>query len=415
MNKPSVLIFNRVYPPGRGATGRVLRDLARGFVKQGWRVTIVTTAPEANKSYDGAVHVVRLKAVAKSKNAFFYLGVWLKFLWTGLFLPRHDLLVTMTDPPLLVVAGRIMARLKKTHHIHWCQDLYPDLLPTLGLKLPSFLMSVFKRLSRRAMKQCDKVVVVGRCMAKHLTHSGIDPGRVAVIPNWPDYELLGPDGAQREGKRKPFQALKSAKDIEGAKPYEELFCDKEPKFRVLYSGNIGRAHPIRTVLDAAQILAKDQPDIEFVFVGDGPRFDRLAQERAQRGLENIRLLPWQPASRLRELMESGDLHLITMNHETAGMLVPCKLYAALAVQRPCILVGPEDSETARVISDFKAGAVVPQGDAIQLAETIRNYRHNSKAWLAAHKGAEQASHVFVPAESIQAWIERAVNVVNAPL
>src|SRR5262249_35654055 len=151
--------------------------------------------------------------------------------------------------------------------------------------------------------------------------------------------------------------------VDGAKSYEELFRDTEPKFRILYSGNLGRAHPVQTILDAATLLAGTNPEIEFVFVGDGPQFDRLAHERARRGLENIRFLPYQPASRLRELMESGDLHLISMSDRAAGLLVPCKLYSALAVGRPCILVGPAQSEVARIIEDFHAGTVVPQGQA----------------------------------------------------
>lgn len=409
MRKPSVVFFNRVYPPARGATGRILRDLARAFARDGWDVTVITTGPRSRTERDGAVRVIRLKATGQGKSLFFYGRVWLKMLLAGLSLPRRDLIVTMTDPPLFVVAGRLVAKAKKSAHINWCQDLYPDLLPAVGMRIPAPVMKFFKVSSRRAMKSCDKVVVVGRCMAKHLTHSGMDPRRVAVIPNWPDAELAG--GATR----RRLLRTKLAEQVSGARPYEKLFRDAEPKFRVLYSGNLGRAHPVQSVLDAAHMLAGRHPEIEFIFVGDGPQYDRLAQERARRGLENIRFLPWQPAARLRELMESGDVHLITMKEDAAGLLVPSKLYSALAVGRPCIFVGPQTSEAARIITDFRAGSVVPQGQAQLLAKTILAYRMSGDAWFAAQTGATRAGQIFVPDESIRAWIDRARAVAKIPV
>jgi len=409
--KPSVVFFNRVYPPSRGATGRMLRDLARAFSDKGWHVTVVTTGSKSRRGYDGAIRIIRVKAPVRTKRMSAYLFVWLRMFWTGLNLPKHDLVVTMTDPPMLVVAGRFIASLKKSRHIHWCQDLYPDIIPALGMNITRSRMGFYKKLSRKSMKRCDKVITIGRCMAKQLTHSGLEPRRVAVIPNWPDNELLLEENSLQL-LRRPVPSLH---DAEGARPFDQLLTDgAERKFRILYSGNLGRAHPVETVLGAAEILAQQHTDIEFVFVGDGQSYERLAQERAKRGLENIRLLPFQPASRLRELMESGDLHLVTMKHESAGMLVPCKLYAALAVARPCIFVGPENSEIARVITDFGAGSVVPQGDASRLAEEIIKYRFDSGVWFKAHEGAAKAGQVFVPEQSYEAWMKRALDVVNPP-
>lgn len=161
MRKPSVVFFNRVYPPGRGATGRVLRDLARGFARDGWDVTVITTGPQSRKERDGAVRVLRIGiSCRRHKGVSFYLKIWMRMLVAGLSMSRPDLIVTMTDPPLFVMAGRIIARMKKCRHMHWCQDLYPDLLPAIGVRVPPKAMQYFKINSRRAMKGCDKVVVM---------------------------------------------------------------------------------------------------------------------------------------------------------------------------------------------------------------------------------------------------------------
>lgn len=427
--RPSVLFINRVYPPARGATGRVLRDLARSFARDGWTVTVLTTGAEAREEKDGPIRVIRIKANLKGKTFLGYYSIWRKLLAAGMKQEAPDLLVTMTDPPMMVVAGSRIAKKKKCRHIHWCQDLYPELLPSLGINLPDFMMDRLSRMAHAAMGRCDRIVAIGRCMARQLANTGLDARKIAVIPNWPDFELMPGFKPPANGNGHPAKKSKKGKMKNGfrrangqknggngqARPFEELFRDGDhPKFRVLYSGTLGRAHPIATVLEAAEILNQQAPDVEFVFVGDGPGQEKLAQERARRGLENIRLLPYQPAHRLKELMESGDVHLISMRHEAAGLLVPSKLYSALAVERPCILVGPVHCETAKVIKDFKAGTVVPQGEPEVLARAITNFMTSSDSWFSAHQGASQAGRVFVPDESISAWIKRARDTVGLP-
>lgn len=403
--KPSVTFVNRVYPPERGATGRVLRDLAVGFVRDGWDVSILTTGEKASQEYDGPIRIIRVKAPLKSKSVLSYLNVWLKLYLKGLSIKAPDLFISMTDPPLLVSAVQRIAKKKGIKHIHWCQDLFPDILPSLGIKLAAYQKRYLKKTSVRAMKACDKIVVIGRDMGKLLIHSGIEARKISVIPNWPDRELVSEVSISKKRK---------LPRVKNARPFDELLKKdaKSPRFRVLYAGNMGRAHPIRPILYAAEKLSVLQPDIEFVFIGDGHNYQRLVRERSKKGLDNLRFLPYQPIETLREVMQSGDLHLVTMRKKAAGMLVPSKFYSAIAVQRPCVLVGPQDCEVANVIRDFECGSVVDQGNVKALVDTIMAYRKDSDKWLNAYEGAQKASKVFVPDESIGAWIKRARMVVG---
>lgn len=408
MRRPSVLFINRVYPPLRGATGRVLRDLARAFAREGWQVTVLASAPRPAREKDGSIRVLRLPGRRKPSGFIGYSWLWLRLLIAALRIPRTDLVITLSDPPMLIVAGQIIKKLKKNRHIHWCHDLYPDLFPALDVRLPGFLIKLLESLARRAMEDCDKIVAVGRCMARSIAIKGIDPRQISFIPNWPDAELVRPPRDAAPGAR-------PTPETNGAKPYEEQIKDESPKFRVLYAGNIGRAHPVKTLLDAAAILDATNPEIEFVFVGDGPKFDFIARERTRRGLHNIRLMPFQPQSRLREVMESGDVHLVSVSDLAAGMMVPCKLYSGLAAGRPCIYVGPPHTEMAKVITDFKAGSVARHGKAEDLASIILNYRMSSDDWFTAHEGAMAAANIFIPKDAIEAWLSRAWSVVELDL
>lgn len=401
MSKPSVLFINRVYPPARGATGRVLSELAESLAREGWAVTVLTTGDKTEQTGANGVIIRRVRAPS-SKHIFSYMVVWAVLFFAAIRQARRDVVITLTDPPMQILIGRFYAWAKGAHHIHWCHDLYPDLFPALGYKLPGMVMRMLNRLSRRSLKSCDRVVVIGQCMAKHLAYTGMDMTRVKVIPNWTDREIVHPDG---------LPPVRVRMDIQGAKSTAALIRDTAPKFRILYAGSIARAHPMQAVLDAAQILSVHS-EIEFLFVGDSPAHERFARERDRRGLTNIKFIPYQPVALLRGLMESGDVHLVTQKPETAGMLVPSKMYAAMTTGRPCLYAGPADTESAKMICDYKAGMVLSPADGKALAEAILLYRMNPDVWEESHFGAVKAASVFYPAASLRTWAKLTQDVVD---
>jgi glycosyltransferase involved in cell wall biosynthesis len=139
------------------------------------------------------------------------------------------------------------------------------------------------------------------------------------------------------------------------------------RFVVLYSGNIGRAHDVTTLVEATKLLAP-RTDIAFVFQGDGAKRAELAL--ATRGLPNVRFVPYQPREKLSESLSAADLHLITLAPNVLGLLEPSKLYGIMAAGRPSVYVGPPRSEVARTIQAEKIGACVENGDAAGLANAI---------------------------------------------
>ncbi len=395
MSRPSILFMNRVYPPVRGATGRLLSDLACEYARKGWSVTVIASGNVAGKEHKDGVRILRVKGKEAPTSSLSYMLIWMRMLLLGLRLKPCDVLVTLSDPPMIIVAGSIIAKLKKSRHVNWCHDLYPDIIPALGIKMPNFLLKNLRLLRIKAMKSCDKIVVCGRCMMKHITREGVGIQKIKVIANWANRELINYEHKIYDGKL----SRGFARRVKNSK-----------RFQVLYAGNIGLAHPIDVVLDAAKILEDRGYDIDFLFVGSGERFDYIADLRAQMCLDNVRLLPYQPVSRLRDILEGGDIHLATMNEEAAGLMVPSKIYSAFAVARPCIFIGFENCEAAQIVSDFGAGLAVPQDDAESLVNAILYFRQSDNAWLDAHNGAIRANAEFKPDICIAEWMNHVGSV-----
>ncbi|MDQ2105655.1 glycosyltransferase family 4 protein, partial [Azospirillum isscasi] len=336
MGVPSILFVNRVFPPDKGATGRCVFDLAERMAAMGWRVTVVadghgpSEAPPGvtvRRAGGGSADVREPPGDARL-TVRGYLAAAARLVHRALRLPRHDVVVTMTDPPLLACAGPLIAARHGAASIHWSQDVYPALLPVLGVRLPEPLMRMAQRASVQALGRHDAVVAIGRCMARRLAAAGVPAERIAVLPNWPDPRIRP---VPRAGN--PFR----------------LEHGLEDRFTVAYSGNMGLAHPMDAVMDAAALLARSDPGIRILLIGEGRRRTAVAEAVERRGLTNVRLLPLQPPERLGESLSAADVHLATMDERAEGLLVPSKVAGALAAGRPCLFLGPAGSDAAALL------------------------------------------------------------------
>lgn len=295
---PSVLFINRVYPPDGAATGQILADLAVTLTTLGWKVTVITSRTVAGaeaKEFRQGVEVIRLKSLPFTRSshwqrALSYLSFYPVVLWRALRLPRTAVVVTMTDPPLLLVLGVFLKWFKRNRLVHWAQDLYPEVAQTLGVVRPEGIFGrLLKKLSTWGLRHHDSIVCIGRCMRERLLARGIDERLIAMIPNWTDTEQVHP----LEADKNPFCS-------DNALPQFPL---------VMYSGNLGLAHPFDAMLAAAKILSAKMPEAQIVFVGEGPNLPYVQSKAQQEQLTNVRFLPFQPREKLVESLSAATIHL----------------------------------------------------------------------------------------------------------
>jgi len=342
---PSILFVNRVFPPDRGASGRCLADLAGRAARAGWRTTVLADGGGPVEAPRG-VTVLRTGGGGLGRPGVRgYLAALARLVARGTALPRHDLVVTMTDPPLLALAGPLLA-LRHGATLHWCHDLFPALLPVVSMRLPAPLARTLEAAMAGALRRHDAVVAIGRCMAQRLSELRVPEERMSVLPNWGDPAI----------RPLPRRASLLRKEL-----------GLGERFVVAYAGNFGLAHPLGALLDAAAAL----PEIAFLLVGDGRGHAAVAE--AACGLENVYRLPFQPAVRLADTLAAADLHVAAMDPRAEGLLVPCKVAGALAAGRPCLFLGPQGSEAALTIREHGCGMVLDPADSAGLVATLRSY------------------------------------------
>jgi len=183
-------------------------------------------------------------------------------------------------------------------------------------------------------------------MAERLVARGVPERTIAVVQNWSGDGDIAPVAAEANAVRAEW----------GYAPAD---------FVVAYSGNLGRAHEVETVLDAARRLA-GRSDVHFLFIGGGHHL-RGVEERGQ---PNIAFRPYQPRERLAQSLGVGDVHWLSLRAEFEGLIVPSKFFGIAAAGRPVIAVTHKRGEIARIVEAHGCGLVVEPGDGEGLARAI---------------------------------------------
>src|SRR5262249_2592415 len=232
---------------------------------------------------------------------------------------RGDVVVVKTDPPMLSVLASVLAPLRGYRTVNWLHDLYPEVAGELGISgLNGRFGRMLAKLRNASLAGATMNVAIGEDMGRRIMGMGIPRERMLVVANWTDDEEIKPSDPALNPLRREWS-------LEG-------------KFVVGYSGNLGRAHDIETLLDAAERL-RANPGIVFLFIGGGRGLRDLETEVAKRQLSNFQFRPYQPRERLSVSLGVADVHWLSLKTGLDGLLLPSKFYGIAAAGRPMIVVG----------------------------------------------------------------------------
>lgn len=353
-----ICFLNRSYWPDTGATGQLLTELAEDLVAQhGCDVTVVTgdsthTATRlAAREVRNGVTIIRARGTRLAPRRFAgraanYLTYFASAAYQTWRQPRHDVVVAMTDPPIIGLTA-LFAR-RGTPFVFFCQDIFPEVAALLEDFRSTTADQILEHVTRYQLKHADRVVALGDTMSARLIAKGADPARIRVIHNWADTTAITP-----APKQNPFALEHGLVD----------------KFVVLHAGNMGMGQGLDVVIDAAA-LTKDRPDLVWLFIGDGTRRQVLQEQVASRGLNNVRFLPFQPRDTMRWTYATADVALVSLKAGLAGYIVPSKLYPVLAAGRPVLTIADADSEVTQLTARHECGIAVAPGDSEAVAAAV---------------------------------------------
>jgi glycosyltransferase involved in cell wall biosynthesis len=385
VRKLHVAFFNRSFYPDTAATGQLLTELCAGLARDhGYQVSVVAGVPllaaDGHNAGPGririlsreqhqGIEILRARGTRFSKRRFAgrfsnYVTYFFSACYAGLRLDRPDVVVALTDPPIIGLAAYLASRRFRVPLVMAYKDIFPEVARLLEDFHSEAVNRVLQGVNRFLVRKAHRSVALGETMRRRLIEGkGADPSRVAVIPDWADCSEIVP-----ASKDNAFARAHGLAD----------------KFVVMHSGNLGLSQGLGGVVEAAAHL-RHVPDIQMVFVGEGVKKPALQARARELGLDNVRFLPYQPKEGLTASFATADVFLISLLPGLAGYIVPSKLYGILAAGRPYVAAVEEECEVAAITRQHDCGLVVPPDKPRELAEGILRLYYDRG--LAARLGA----------------------------
>jgi colanic acid biosynthesis glycosyl transferase WcaI len=354
--RPRLLVLNQYYWPGVEATAHLLSELCSALATE-FDVTVVTGRVEqsgAGRSRRDGVEIVRVPSTAydrsrlslRAVNYLTYLG---RSLLEALRAERPDLVLCMTDPPVIGDVALVVARRFGVPLVVVSQDVFPEVAVQLKRLDNRALVGALRRAVRLYLQRADRVVAIGETMQRRLVDKGARADRVVVIPNWVDTEELVPRPRDNDWAR------------------EHGFHER---FVVMHSGNIGHAQNLDALIRAGT-FTRDLDRLTIALIGGGARRDELKELVKTLAVDSVLFMGYQPRAALPDSLSAADLHVVGLARGLSGYVVPSRLYGILSAGRPVLAAADADSETAHVVESVGCGVVVPPGRPELLAEQIR--------------------------------------------
>ncbi len=395
MRRPlHIAFFNRSFYPDTTATGQLLTELCEGLVREhSCRVSVVAGVPVSGPAGDpvrringhifqreqyGEIEILRARGTRFSKRRFLgrfsnYVSYFLSACYAGLRLDHPDVVVALTDPPIIGIAAYVASLRFNARFVMSYRDIFPEVARLLEDFHSEIVDRVLLSVNRFLIQKADRIVALGGTMRQGLiSDKGANPEKTIVIPDWADCYALTP-----YAKRNPFSLAHGLAD----------------KFVVMHSGNMGLSQGLETLLEAAAYLGKYQ-DIKMVFIGDGVKKPHLENMARYLGLQNVQFLPYQPRESLKHSFASADIFVVSLKRGLAGYIVPSKLYGILAAGRPYVAAVEESCEVAAITNQYDCGLLAQPEDANDMADKILSLYHNRKVARRLGANARKAALNF---------------------
>lgn len=329
----SLLVVTQWYRPELIGTAFYSTEMAEWFAKRGTATTVLTNRPsypgnEVFPEYrDGArdiesldgVTVRRLAThVARGGGAKARIMAEILFLLRGVAaLVRHGLWhrshVVSFCPSVMAVLLGWLARGRGGRHVAVVHDIQSGLAAGLNMVGNPAFLRLMRGVEVFCLNRADALIALSDQMRDALVAIGVKRP-ISVLPIWVDVDRIHPTKRSRETGP-----------------------------TILYSGVLGRKQGLNQILDLAEVLGRERPDIRILVRGGGSQEEEFKTTARDRGLENIAFEPLVPMDRFNEGLADGDVHLVPQNPDAADFAVPSKVYNILAAGRPFVCTAREGS------------------------------------------------------------------------
>ena len=323
-------------PPEFGAVGQYGVVFTRAMAALGQHVALIglTTGRERLDREDftpsgGSLAILRLEAAKVDKSSKFKRALWAMrvntlLLWRAWpYIHRTKRVVFTGSPPFFlhwIMPAKLIFRRPVVYRI---TDFHPE-CAIAERGTPNLLYNAILFLTLFWRRQVDTFEVLGDDQKRRLTDIGIEPSRIKLKPDPAPIDI-----------RSDQAPLRRPEGFEGKK-------------LLLYSGNWGVAHEVKTFVEGyAAHHREGRGGIVLWLNAVGGNADKVEAELRVRKLPVHRSQP-VPIDELAALLVTPDAHLITLKDAFVGYVLPSKVHGCVRSNRPVLFIGSKLSDVHQI-------------------------------------------------------------------
>ncbi len=305
--------------------------------------------------YGGRMILNRFAMYAEGKNpllrALRYSLCWVIQLWRGLRTKDIDCIYLASTPPIQGVLGGVLKKWKKVPFVYNLQDIFPDSMVGTGLARKGGLIWKFGRVIENfTYRHADKIIVISEDFKKNIMAKGVPEEKIVVVYNWVDQNAVV-DVPRNENKL-----------------FDKYNLDRS-KFYIEYSGNIGLTQNMDMLLEVMDELRYSHPAINLVLVGDGAYKAQVEKTVADKKLDNVTMIPFQPYEDISHVFSLGDAGLVISKPGVGANSVPSKTWSIMSASRP-VLANFDENELKDILERNECGIFTKAGDKEAFKKSI---------------------------------------------
>lgn len=365
--KKSIVFINQ-------SSGYLMIDIINEHLKYYDEVTLFTGFLNSrNKVLNAKVNVKYLKKYNRESSYKRFVS-WIIFFIQSLFLLifkyKKANIYFVSNPPILVFLARMLNR-KFCFLIY---DVYPNTFVEYKvLKRESFLVKLWQAVNKNVFQKSKHIFTIGEGM-KVILSEYIPSVKIKVVPIWTDNSFL-----------KPIK-----KEVN---PFIEKHKLKS-HFNIIYSGNIGKTHPVEVLLDIAEQI--EDPLFRIIIIGEGEKKSKLEKLKSERSLKNVKFLPYQSMGDFPYSLAATDIGVVTLGEQASKLSVPSKTFNLMSVGAPILAITGLDSELSHLLKKYKNGQAYRENQITEIIEYIKKVQNNHSFRGSLQQNAIAASKHYTP-------------------
>lgn len=318
------------------------------------------------------IKVVRIPIIPRKKGGAVNLSLnYLSFLLNGTFLANKIDFKTKLDHILFYSTSPITSclpaiKLKKIYNCRlsiWVQDLWPESLEATGYIKNRIILKLFSFIVKFIYKKCDYIFAQSKSFIKNIKKY-TSKKKVTVLYN--------------------SHIVKSDSNIKKKNIDPKILKLLTQRKCFAFTGNIGKAQSVETIIDCARIIEKKNNKIHFFIIGAGSQKNEIRKLIKEYKLSNVTLHgPFKP-NIVDYILKKTASNIITLKkHNIFSLTIPNKLQTYLLSGRPIVCAA--DGELNNIIKRNNIGLAVRAEDYINLSKAILKISNFNKTQIASYR------------------------------